>query len=102
MTISCEQLDTLQQIQQLALSGAQQTGYTFYHDVSTYAWDHTCSTVHARDNDSNEVMCSRVVIRNDGSDAVPGYDDMTGRMTLEQQRDVVTDFIANNRKRIAA
>ena len=93
MTITCEQLDTLQQIQRCVLMSANAIDYTIYHDVIAWDWGDLVSNVRVANNDGEYLLESRAAVTY-GDDTVPAYDTMRGRMTLAEQYSVLAEFVA--------
>ena len=99
------QIDLLASIQRMAISGSQQTGHMIRHE--THSWDNGdfWSTVQVYDHLSNQIFKSVSILRN-GDDAIPDYEvGLPGserRHTLHEQHQLLTDFVANNRKQVAA
>lgn len=99
------QIELLASIQRMAISGSQQTGRMIRNEI--HCWDNGdfWSTVQAYDHLSSQVFKSVAILRG-GDDAIPDYEaGLPGserRHTLHEQQQLLTDFVATNRKQEAA
>lgn len=93
-------MNTLQQIQALVIDGATE-GYAMRHEITSWSPGEYWSRVLIHDERCETVHESFAMVRGDG-DAVPDYDTLSDRMTLQEQLDALAAFLAEHKQEAVA
>lgn len=96
-----DQIQTLADIQRMAIAAHEQTGRQIRHEVETFADGGTWSVVGIYSVDDTHLYYSRVSIEADGTE-MPKPGDPSSPCTLSEQRMALAEWIAANRKEAAA